>query len=166
MRILIVHNTLNDSRSVSGVLRHYGWMANEWIAAGHQTDFVAAKCGFPQLRELAPHLRLFSSDNLFDATRHLSQRWRYFAPYAWRIASALWLRLPQKYDVVYASTQLSVEVFAAWILDLRQRAKLVAKVHHVLDAHRTTRVDFVGRLFLLSEWMTTYLLKASADLII
>src|SRR5262245_9301742 len=88
MRILIVHNTLNDSRSVSGVLRHYAWMANEWIAAGHQTDFVVASCGFPQLRELAPHSRLFSSNHFFDATRYLSQTWRYFPPYAWRMAKA------------------------------------------------------------------------------
>ena len=68
MRILIVHNTLNDSRSISGVLRHYTWMANEWIKAGHLTDFVAARCGFSQIRALAPQSRLFSSDDFFDAS--------------------------------------------------------------------------------------------------
>src|SRR5438045_1945620 len=125
MRILIVHNTLNDSRSVSGVLRHYGWMANEWSAAGHQTDFVAARCGFPQLRELAPHSKLFSSDNFFDATCYLSQTWRYFPAYAWRMASAHWLRVPRRYDIIYASTQLIVEVYAAMTLARRQKAKLV-----------------------------------------
>ena len=52
MRILIIHNTLNDSTSVSGVLKHYAFMANEWNAAGHQTDFVLARAGFPQLQQL------------------------------------------------------------------------------------------------------------------
>ncbi|MCI0533750.1 MAG: glycosyltransferase family 4 protein [Verrucomicrobiales bacterium] len=165
MRILMVHNTLNDSRSVSGVLRHYGWMANEWIAAGHQTDFVAAKCGFPQLRELAPHSRLLSSDNFFDATRYFSQTWRYFAPYACRMASAHWLRLPERYDIVYASTQLIVEVYAALILARRERAKLVGKVHHVL-ATQVKRVGLFDRLFLWSERKTTRWLNTQADLII
>jgi glycosyltransferase involved in cell wall biosynthesis len=165
MRILIVHNTLNDSRSVSGVLRHYAWMANEWIAAGHQTDFVVAKCGWPQLRELSPRSRLFSSDDHFDATRYLSQTWRYFPPYGWRMASAHWLRLPERYDAVYASTQLIVEVYAAMILARRQKAKFVAKVHHVLAA-QSKRVGLFDRLFLWSERKTTRWLNRRADLLI
>ena len=54
MRILIVHNTLNDSRSVNGVLRHYVLMAKAWISDGHTTDFLAAKAAQPQLAALAP----------------------------------------------------------------------------------------------------------------
>jgi len=166
MRILIVHNTLNDSRSISGVLRHYAWMANEWIAAGHQTDFIVARCGWSQLRELAPRSRLLSSDNLFDATRYLAQTWRYFPPYAWRMASAHWVRVPAPYDVVYASTQLIVEVYAAMILARRQKAKLVAKVHHVLAVQATERANFIDRLFLWSERQTMRWLNQRADLII
>ena len=166
MRILIVHNTLNDSRSVSGVLRHYAWMANEWTAAGHQTDFIAARCAWPQLRELAPHSRLFSSDSVFDATRYLAQTWRYFPPYALRMASAHWQRLPERYDVVYASTQLIVEVYSAMILARRQGAKLAAKVHHVLAAQATDRAGFIDRLFLWSERRTTRWLNRRADLIL
>jgi glycosyltransferase involved in cell wall biosynthesis len=166
MRILIVHNTLNDSRSVSGVLRHYGWMANEWSAAGHPTDFVAARCGFPQLRELAPRSRLFSSDNFFDATRHLHQTWRYFAPYGWRMLDAHWMRLPERYDIVYASTQLIVEVYASMVLARRMRAKFVAKVHHVLAAQATQRSGFIDRLFLWSERQTTRWLNRRADLVL
>lgn len=70
MKILVVHNSLNDSKSLSGALRHFLVMANEWTAMGHQTDFLCAKCAFPQIRELAPHAGLISSDNLFDATQH------------------------------------------------------------------------------------------------
>ena len=32
--ILIIYNTANDSRSVSGVLKHYLLMARAWIAQG------------------------------------------------------------------------------------------------------------------------------------
>src|SRR5437879_3197759 len=165
MRILIVHNTLNDSRSISGVLRHYTWMANEWIKAGHLTDFVAARCGFSQIRALAPQSRLFSSDDFFDATQYLSQTWRYFPAYGYRMASAHWLRLPERYDVIYASTQLIVEVYAAMILARRQKTRLVAKVHHVLAA-QAGRVGFFDRLFLWSERKTTRWLNAHADLIL
>lgn len=165
MRILIVHNTLNDSRSVSGVLRHYGWMAGEWRRAGHETDFVAARCGWRQLRELAPEARLISSDDWFDATRYLAQTWRYFPAYGWRMASAQWISLPVVYDVVYASTQLIVEVYAAQVLARRFRARLVAKVHHVLAA-QGRRTGLFDRLFLWSERYTTRCLNRRADRII
>ena len=39
MKILIVHNTLNDSRSLSGALRHFLYASEEWNALGHQTDY-------------------------------------------------------------------------------------------------------------------------------
>lgn len=165
MRILIVHNTLNDSRSVSGVLRHYAWMANEWHQAGHATDFVVARCGWPQLRELAPDALLFSSDNLFDATRYLAQTWRYFPAYGWRMASAHWLRVPRRYDVVYASTQLIVEVYGAMVLARRLGAHLVAKVHHVLAA-QSQRTGLFDRLFLWSERRTTRWLHDRASQVI
>jgi glycosyltransferase involved in cell wall biosynthesis len=117
------------------------------------------------LHDLAPHSRLLSSDNYFDATRYLSQTWRYFPPYAWRMASSHWMPLPKRYDVVYASTQLIVEVYAAMILARRQQARLVAKVHHVLAA-QAKRVGMFDRLFLWSERRTTRWLNSGADLII
>ena len=64
MRVLIVHNILNDSRSVSGVMTEYVHMANAWIEAGHQTDFLVAKAGWPQFQRLAPKARLISSDGI------------------------------------------------------------------------------------------------------
>src|ERR1044071_3229042 len=99
MRILIVHNTLNDSRSLSGALRHFLFMANEWTAAGHQTDFVAARAGFPQIGGLAPNSKLISSDNIFDATNYVQKTWRYFPAYGWRMLTPHFTRLPARYDV-------------------------------------------------------------------
>src|SRR4051812_3641660 len=76
VRILIVHNTLNDSKSLSGALRHYLYMADEWTKAGHQTDFLAAEAGRPQISTLAPLSRFISSDPFFNATRHVQATWR------------------------------------------------------------------------------------------
>lgn len=165
MRILIVHNTLNDSRSLSGALRHFLYMANEWTAAGHQTDFLAARAGFPQIGSLCPKSRLISSDNYFDATRHLAQTWRYFPAYGCRMLTAHTVKLPECYDVVIASTQLIVEVYPAMVIARKQRAKFVAKVHHVLAAQKR-RAGAFDRLFLWSERRTTRWMGRHADLVI
>ncbi|MHB8523330.1 MAG: glycosyltransferase family 4 protein [Limisphaerales bacterium] len=153
MRILIIHNTLNDSTSVSGVLKHYAFMAEEWNAAGHPTDFLVAEAGMPQLRQLAPHATLLSSDGFFNATGHLYQTWRYFPAYAWRMATAHWLRLPQRYDVVYASGQFIVEVYAAFVLAWRLKAKTAVKIQHVLDS-QSKRQGLINRLFLWAEHLS------------
>jgi glycosyltransferase involved in cell wall biosynthesis len=165
MRILIVHNTLNDSKSCSGVLRHYAWMAEEWNKAGHRTDFLAATAGFPQLQDMAPTARLISSDALFNATGHIQQTWRYFPAYGLRILTAHTVRLPETYDLIYASTQLIVEVYAAMIIARRQGAAFAAKVHHVLAA-QGGRAGFFDRLFLWSERKTTKWLNQKADLVL
>src|SRR5688572_7323707 len=107
-------------------------MADEWIRAGHQTDFLAARCGFPQISQLTPKSRLISSDNIFDATRYVAQTWRYFPAYGWRMVTPHFTRFAERYDVVLASTQLIVEVYPALVIAQKQKAKLVAKVHHVL----------------------------------
>jgi glycosyltransferase involved in cell wall biosynthesis len=164
MRILIVHNTLNDSLSVSGVLKHYAWMANVWIEEGHPTDFVLASVGFPQLRQLAPRAGLVSSDGVFDATGYLSKRWRYFPAYAFRLATAHWLRLPARYDVVYASGQFIVEVYPALVLARRLSARLAVKVHHLL-AFQPGRRSFFDRLFLSAEQWSVRLINRHADLL-
>jgi len=165
MRILIVHNTLNDSRSLSGALRHFLYMAEEWTAAGHQTDFLAARCGFKTIGDLARSSRLISSDNIFDATEYLTQTWRYFPAYGFRMVTPHFTRLPDRYDVVLASTQLIVEVYPALVIARRHRAKLVAKVHHVLAAQEK-RVGAFDRLFLWSERKTTRWLSEHGDLVI
>jgi glycosyltransferase involved in cell wall biosynthesis len=165
MRILIVHNTLNDSRSLSGALRHFLYMADEWIAAGHQTDFLAARCGFPQIGSLTPKSRLISSDNIFDATKYLNQTWRYFPAYGYRMLTPRFTRLPDRYDIVVASTQLIVEVYPALVIAHRQNAKLVAKVHHVLAAQKRRMGPF-DRLFFWSERKTTRWLSRYARLVI
>lgn len=165
MKILIVHNTLNDSKSLSGALRHFLFMANEWNAAGHQTDFIIARCAFPQLASFCPRSRLMSSDNWFDATRYVEKTWRYFPAYGHRMLTSHFTRLPARYDVVIASTQLIVEVYPAMVLAARQYAKLVAKVHHVLAA-QPGRGGFFDKLFLWSERRTTRWLNKRADLII
>jgi glycosyltransferase involved in cell wall biosynthesis len=166
VKILIVHNTLNDSKSLSGALRHFLFMANEWTAAGHQTDFLVAKCAFPQLTAFCPNSRLISSDNLFDATTYVEKTWRYFPAYAWRMLTPHFTRLPDHYDIVLASTQLIVEVYPAMILARQQRAKFAAKVHHVLAAQPGRAIGFFDRLFLWSERRTTRWMNRRADLII
>jgi len=150
MRILIVHNILNDSVSVSGVLKHYAFMANAWIEAGHQTDFVVAKAGFTQLRQLSPEAGLISSDNLFDATKNMSKTWQNMPAFLWRMWNAHWLRLREKYDVVYASGPFIFEVYAARVLAGRLRVKWVAKVQHVLHS-QPKRDGIFNRMFLQSE---------------
>ena len=154
MRILIVHNILNDSVSVSGVLKHYAFMANEWIAAGHPTDFVVAKAGFAKLRQLSPKAGLLSSDGIFDATKNLSKTWQNMPAFLYRMWNAHWLRLPEEYDVVYASGPFIFEVYAARVLARRLRAKWVAKVQHVLHS-QPKRNGLFNRMFLQSERVST-----------
>jgi glycosyltransferase involved in cell wall biosynthesis len=165
MRILIVHNTLNDSRSISGVLRHYAWMANEWNRAGHPTDFLAAKAGWPQIKQLAPGAGLVNSDGFFNATRHLHQTWRAFPAYGYRMITAHVLPLPVQYDIIYASTQLIAEVYPSLVLARRQKTRLAAKIHHVLASQPGRQSPF-DKLFLWSERKTTRWLNKYADLII
>ena len=165
MRILIIHNTLNDSTSVSGVLKHYAFMANEWNAAGHPTDFVVAKAGFPQLQQLAPQSRLINSDNFFNATNHLAQTWRYFPAYAWRLATAHTLRLPGRYDVIYSSGQFIVEVHAARVIARRQQAKFAVKIQHVLHS-QPKRHGWINRLFLWAERVSVRSIHRHADAVL
>lgn len=165
MKILIVHNTLNDSKSLSGALRHFLVMANEWIAAGHPTDFLVPKCGFPQISSFCPNSRLISSDNIFDATKHVEKTWRYFPAYGFRMLTAHLTRLPERYDVVIASSQLIVEVYPAMVIARRQKAKLAAKVHHVLASQRNIATIF-DRIFLWSERKTTRWMNRRAQLVI
>ena len=165
MRILIIHNTLNDSTSVSGVLKHYAFMANEWNAAGHQTDFVLARAGFPQLQQLAPKSKLISSDHFFDATQHLAQTWRYFPAYAWRLVTAYTLPLPDRYDVIYASGQFIVEVHAARVIAQRQQAKFAVKVQHVLHS-QPKRHGWINQLFLWAERVSARLIHRHANAVL
>jgi glycosyltransferase involved in cell wall biosynthesis len=165
VKILIVHNTLNDSKSLSGALRHFLFMANEWTGAGHQTDFLIAKCAFPQLSSFCPNSRLISSDNIFDATNYVEKTTRYFPAYGFRMLTPHFTRLPDKYDVVIASSQLIVEVYPAMILARRQKAKLAAKVHHVLASQRNIATVF-DRIFLWSERKTMRWMNRRAELVI
>jgi glycosyltransferase involved in cell wall biosynthesis len=74
-------------------------------------------------------------------------------------------RLPDRYDVVIASSQLIVEVYPAMILARKQGAKLAAKIHHVLDSQRKIATIF-DRIFLWCERKTTRWMNRRADLII
>jgi glycosyltransferase involved in cell wall biosynthesis len=165
MQVLIVHNILNDSFSISGVLKEYAHMANAWTGAGHQTDFVAAKAGWPQLQKLAPRSRLINSDGIFNASRFISRTWLSFPAYAYRMLTAHYTRLPAEYDIVYASSPFIVEVYAAMVLASRQRAKLVVKVQHLLAA-QSKRSGFTNRLLLGAERMSTKLCNRHADLVL
>jgi glycosyltransferase involved in cell wall biosynthesis len=165
MRILIVHNILNDSRSVSGVMTEYAHMANAWIEMGHQTDFLVAKAGWPQFQKLAPKSRLVSSDGIFDATGYMSKTWRYLPAYAYRMLAAHWVRLPCRYDIIYASSQFVMEVYVARVLARRQRAKLVVKVQHVL-AGQAMRKGFFDRLFLWAERKSARWINKDANLLL
>ena len=165
MKILIVHNTLNDSKSLSGALRHFLFMANEWTAAGHQTDFLIAKCAFPQLSSFCPKSRLISSDNIFDATNYLEKTWRYFPAYGHRLVTSHFTRLPERYDVVFSSTQQIVEVYPSLVIARRHRAKFASKIHHVLAAQEK-RTGFFDKLFLIAERKTTRWMNRRANLVI
>lgn len=149
MRILLVHNTLNDSVSISGVLREYVNMARVWVADGHTVDFLAGRVAQAQLRELAPECGHLSSDDFFDATAQLHQTWRHFPAYAWRCLSAL--RRPQTgYDLVYATCPFVVETYCARAIARRLGVPWGVKIQHVLGA-QTQRTGFINRLLLWGE---------------
>ena len=163
MNLLLVHNSLNDSASVSGVLKHYALMAKEWIRLGHSTDFLLASAGFPQLRDLCPKAGRISSDRFFNASSYLDQTWRYFPAYGWRLLNAHLLRLPKQYDAVYASNFVIFDVYPAWIMARRQRAALVIKLQHVLHL-QPKRNGFLDKLFLQTERWTARIANRRADL--
>ncbi len=165
MKILIVLNTQMDSKSVSGVMRLYAMQAAYWMAQGHQADFLLAKAGFPPLRAQAPAAsRLIASDRIFNATNYLARTWLYFPGYFWRMATCHWTRLPERYDLVYATGQFVVEVYTAMVLARRQRAKLALKVHHVLQFQPGRRSAW-DRMFLAAERVSARLINRHADVV-
>ena len=163
MNILLVHNSLNDSTSVSGVLKHYALVAKEWIAQGHETDFLVASAGFPQVMDLCPEAGRVSSDRWFNASAYIEQTWRYFPAYGWRLVSAHFQRFSKRYDVVYASNFLIFEVYPAWIIARRHRARFVVKLQHVLHS-QPKRHGLFDRLFLRAERFATRIANRHADL--
>ena len=149
MRILLVHNTLNDSVSISGVLREYVNMANVWVEEGHRVDFLSGHVAHKQLGALAPKCGLLSSDNYFDATAHMDQSWRHFPAYARRCLSAL--RLPKKgYDIIYATCPFVVETYCARTIARRLGVPWVVKIQHVLST-QAQRTGLINRLLLWGE---------------
>jgi len=149
MRILLVHNTLNDSVSISGVLREYVNMANVWVQEGHQVDFLSGRVAHKQLGVLAPECGLLSSDDYFDATAHMDQSWSHFPAYAWRCISAL--RMPAEgYDIIYATCPFVVETYCARKIARRLGVPWVVKIQHVLSA-QTQRTGLINRLLLWGE---------------
>ncbi len=164
MNILLAHNSLNDSTSVSGVLKHYALVAREWIACGHPTDFLVASAGFPQLMDLCPEAGRVSSDQFFNASSYLDQTWRYFPAYGWRLLNSHLLRLPRRYDAVYASNFVIFDVYAARVIARRQRAALVVKLQHVLHS-QPKRGSLFDWLFLRTERWAARLANRHADLV-
>ena len=165
VRILIVYNTVNDARTVSGVQRHFAGVTADWIRRGHEVDFLVARAAWPVFREMFPNSRLVSSDNLFDATGKVDQAWRNFPAYGWRMLTCHFTRMPRRYDVVFACAQAIFETYPAWVLAKRMRAVFTVKVHHVLATQRPGKGLF-DRLFLLTERWSTRLLHRRADVII
>ena len=163
MNILLVHNSLNDSTSVSGVLKHYALVAKGWIEQGHTVDFLVASAGFPQVSDLCPKAGLVSSDRWFNASTYIEQTWRYFPAYGWRMANAHFQRFSRRYDVVYASNFLIFEVYPAWIIARRHQAKFVVKLQHVLHS-QPKRNGLFDRLFLWAERVATRIANRHADL--
>jgi glycosyltransferase involved in cell wall biosynthesis len=148
-RVLITYNTANDSRTVSGVLKHLLLVGRGWINEGIEVDFLAARAGFPQIRDFLPEAGLISSDNVFNANRYIGKTWAYFPAYAWRLVTPRFTRL-KEYDVVYASSPFIFEVYPALVIRKRVGAMLVAKFHHVLVA-QAKRTGVMDRIFLWSE---------------
>jgi glycosyltransferase involved in cell wall biosynthesis len=165
VRILIVYNTVNDARSVSGVQRHFAGVTADWIRRGHTVDFLVAKAAWPVFRELYPGSDLISSDGWFDATGKLAQTWRNFPAYAWRISTCHLTRFRHRYDVVYASSQAIFETYPALVVARRLGAALAVKVHHVLATQRPPKGLF-DHLYLIAERRSTRLLHRHADVII
>ncbi len=165
MKILIVYNSALDARSVSGVQRHFAGVVNQWIADGHPTDFIVARAAWPIFREQFPNSRLISSDNLFDFTKNLRQTWRYLPAFAWRMVTASFVRLPDRYDVVLACAQFIYEVRPALTLARRMDAAMAIKIHHVVASQRAPS-GFFDRLHFWSERHTARLLNRHADLIL
>ncbi len=163
MNVLLVHNSLNDSTSVSGVLKHYALVAKGWVEDGHTVDFLVATAGFPQIADLCPEAGRVSSDRWFNASNYIEQTWRYFPAYGWRLVNAHWARFERRYDVVYASNFLIFEVYPAWVIARRHRAKLVVKLQHVLHS-QTERHGLFDRLFLKTERWAARIANRHADL--
>lgn len=164
LKILLIHNSLNDSRSVSGVLKHYALVAKEWIACGHPTDFLVAKAGFAQLADLCPQADRLSSDDYFDASSYLDQTWRYLPAYAWRLIHSHFQNLTKTYDVIYATNFVIFEVYPARILSRRLQACFVVKAQHLLH-DQMHRKSFFDRCFLWSQKISARIANRSADLI-
>jgi len=165
LRILIVYNTALDGRSVSGVQRHFAGVTRHWVDGGHSVDFFVARAAWPVFRDLYPRSRLISSDNRFDATPYLESTWRYAFPYAWRMVTGPFARIPREYDLVYACCQAIFETHPARAIARRIGAALGVKVHHVLHA-QGGRSGFFDQLFLMSERWSTRLLNRHADVIL
>jgi len=164
LKILIVHNSLNDGTSMSGVLKHYLLMAKAWCDMGHQVDFMMAKAGFPQVASQLPFCGRLCSDSFFDASEYIDQTWRYFPAFGFRLVSAHFISSSCDYGVVYASNFLIFEVYPALIMARRCKAKLVVKIQHLLHS-QTGRHSFFDRLFLKSEKWSMHLACRHADLI-
>ncbi len=165
MKILAVVNSQMDSKSVSGVMRLYAMQATFWMSQGHQTDFLLARAGFAQLRKMVPpQCRLIASDRLFDATNYLAKTWLYFPGYLWRMITSHWTRLPERYDLVYATGQFVVEFYSAMVLARRQRARLAVKVHHVLQFQPGRRSP-KDHLFLAAERISARMINRHADVV-
>ena len=163
MRLLLIHNTLNDSVSISGVLREYVNMARVWVADGHTVDFLTGRVAHAQLKELAPECGRLSSDDLFDATAQLHQTWRNFPAYAWRCLSAL-RRPGAHYDLVYATCPFVVETFCARVIARRLGVPWGVKIQHVLGA-QTQRSGWVNRLLLWGERRSAHWTAADAGFV-
>lgn len=162
MKVLIVHNTLNDSTSVSGVMQLFADLANYWIPQGHTVDFAIARAGYPQFQKLVPHAGFVITDGIFNANNYLSSTWKYFPAFAYRMLTCFWAPMPRRYDIVYASGQFIVEVFSACILARRSKAKFFVKIHHILQ-HQTKRKSLLDRLFVHAERSSVRLINKYAQ---
>lgn len=164
-RVLIVYNTANDSRSVSGVLKHFLLMAKAWMADGWTVDFLASRAGLAPVRKDLPQAGLVSSDNIFNADRYIGKRWAYFPAYGWRLVTAHFTRTPP-YDIIYATSPFIFEVYPALVLKKKHRAILAAKFHHVVSAQpQTKREGLVDRVFLWSEKQSVRWINQHAEVI-
>lgn len=163
-RILITYNTANDSRSVSGVLKHFLLVARAWIAQGIEVDFLVAKAGFPQIHNFVPEAGLVSSDNIFNADRYIGKTWAYLPAYAWRMVTP-WFSKFKTYDAIYASSPFIFEVGPARVIRRRHKAVLATKFHHVISAQEK-RTGLADRMFVWSERKTMRWVNREADLIV
>jgi glycosyltransferase involved in cell wall biosynthesis len=137
MKIFLINHYAGSPRH--GMEYRPFFMAREWVRQGHQVMIVASS--FAHLRTAQPNLTGRQLSESIEGIRYLWLRTpRYEGNGAGRVVNmlafvvqllsvALRLRRPYKPDVVLASSTYPLDIFPAFLLARRAKAKLIFEVH-------------------------------------